>query len=84
MPRTQLVDGLVRNGYLARESSPEDRRIVTLTLSKKSKSRIEQMKKQAIQKFLKIFEMLNEGEFDQYHLALNKKIVRGVRNPKRK
>ena len=38
---TQLVDGLVRSGYLARNTSPEDRRIVALTLSKKSKNRIE-------------------------------------------
>src|ERR1700678_2487811 len=43
---TQLVNGLVKSGYLARKVSPEDRRIVTLTLSQKSKSQIEQMKKQ--------------------------------------
>jgi DNA-binding MarR family transcriptional regulator len=73
---TQLVDGLVVSGYLMRETHAEDRRTVTLTLSKKSKSHVEGMKKQALQKFLKIFEALNDKEFDQY-CALNKKIVRG-------
>jgi len=71
---TQLVDGLVRSGYLARKVSPEDRRIVTLTLSEKSKSQIEQMKKQVLQKFLTIFKVLNDKEFDQY-LALTQKLV---------
>jgi|ERR1700722_7474333 DNA-binding MarR family transcriptional regulator len=74
---TQLVDGLVRSGYIARNVSPEDRRIMTLTLSQKSKSRIAQMKKLVLQKFLKLFEVLSDREFDQY-LALNKKLVRAV------
>jgi MarR family transcriptional regulator, organic hydroperoxide resistance regulator len=71
---TQLVDGLVKSGYLTRTTSPEDRRIVTLTLSKKSKKQIDTMKQQIVKKFLKIFEVLNDREFDQY-LALNKKLV---------
>jgi DNA-binding MarR family transcriptional regulator len=71
---TQLVNGLVRSGYLTRTASAEDRRIVTLALSKKSKKQIETMKQQILQKFLKLFEVLNDKEFDTY-LALNKKLV---------
>jgi DNA-binding MarR family transcriptional regulator len=73
---TQLVDGLVKSGYLIRKTSTLDRRIVKLTLSKKTKTQVDKMKKQGIQKFLKIFEVLSDEEFDQY-LALSKKIVQG-------
>ena len=73
---TQLIDGLVSNKYIAREMHVEDRRAVVLTLSKKTKAHVDKMKKQGIQKFLKLFEVLNDEEFNQY-LVLNKKIVRG-------
>src|ERR1035437_8439454 len=73
---TQLVDGLVSSGYLMRKNSNEDRRIVKLTLSKKTKTQVDKMKKEGIQRFLKVFEVLSDKEFDQY-IILNKKIVQG-------
>ena len=73
---TQLVDGLVSSGYLMRKTSNEDRRIVKLTLSKKTKTQVDKMKKEGIQRFLKVFEVLSDKEFDQY-IILNKKIVQG-------
>ena len=78
---TQLVDGLVTSGYLKRETSSEDRRAVTLVLSKKSKRQTENMKARALRKFLKLFEVLNDREFKQY-VALNKKIVRASMSKK--
>jgi len=72
---TQLIDGLVENGYVARKTREKDRRAVTLTLSKKTRTHISVMKKRGIQKFLTLFEVLNDEEFDQY-LFLNKKIIR--------
>jgi DNA-binding MarR family transcriptional regulator len=71
---TQLIDGLVASGYVARQEHTEDRRRVTLALSKKTKTQIEKMKEQSIKQFLKFFEALNDTEFDQY-IALNKKIA---------
>jgi DNA-binding MarR family transcriptional regulator len=71
---TQLVDGLSTNGYLKRETSSEDRRTVMLVLSKKSEQQMRNMKAQALRKFLKLFEVLSDREFDRY-FALNKKIV---------
>lgn len=71
---TQLVDGLVNSGYLIRKTSNLDRRIVKLTLSKKTKTQVDKMKKEGIQKFLKVFEVLSNKEFNQY-IILNKKIV---------
>ncbi len=71
---TQLIDGLVTNGYVVRETHIQDRRAVTLTLSKKTKIRVNKMKKEVLHKFLKFFEDLNNVELDQY-ILLNKKIV---------
>ncbi len=71
---TQLVDSLVASRYIMRETSTKDRRIVRLILSKKTALQVLKMKKKVLQKFLKLFEMLDDKEFDQY-LSLNKKIV---------
>lgn len=73
---TQLVDGLVASGYVTRGTSTEDRRAITLTLSKKTEVHITKMKKQIVQEFLNFFAVLNDTELDQF-LALNKKIVAG-------
>jgi len=73
---TQLVDGLVASGYLVREISAEDRRIVMLTLPKKSKNQVNNMRKHVLEKILKIFEIFNDAEFDRYY-ALNKKLIQG-------
>lgn len=73
---TQLVDGLVMGGYLTRKISTEDRRAVTLALSKKSKNQVERMKKHTLERFLTVFKVLNDTEFNRY-LALNKKIIQG-------
>jgi DNA-binding MarR family transcriptional regulator len=78
---TQLVDGLVASGYLIKESSTKDRRIVRLTLSKKTKAKVDRMKKHALQRFLKIFGVLSDAEFNRY-IALNKKIVGGCASKK--
>jgi DNA-binding MarR family transcriptional regulator len=79
---TQLIDGLVVSGYVVREEHAEDRRRVMLTLSSKTKSQFEKMKKQSVERFLKFFEALNDKEFDQY-IALNKKIVERLSKNKR-
>ena len=73
---TQLVDGLVASGYLMRQTHSKDRRAVTLTLSKKSKDQVDRIKKHTLQRFLKIFGVLSDVEFNQY-LTLTKKIVQG-------
>lgn len=78
---TQLVDGLAESGYVVRKIRAADRRAVTLTLSKKSKTWVDKMKKEGLQKFLKFFEVLNDREFNQY-FALNKKIVQGIMSKK--
>ncbi len=71
---TQLIDALVTNGYVIRQTNIKDRRTVQLVLSKKTKLQVERMKKKVLQKFLELFEVLDDKEFNQY-LLLNKKIV---------
>jgi DNA-binding MarR family transcriptional regulator len=78
---TQLIDGLVDSGYVAREEHAEDRRRVTLTLSAKSRNQIEKMRKQGVEQFLKFFKALNDKEFDQY-IRLSKKITGQFRKQK--
>jgi DNA-binding MarR family transcriptional regulator len=77
---TQLVEGLVRSGYVVRGTHAKDRRAVVLTLSKKTRTHINAMKKQAVQKSLAIFEMLDDTEFDQYILLTKKIVERFLKN----
>ncbi len=71
---TQLVDGLVKSGYVLRQPNKKDRRTVQLMLPKKTEVQMEKMKKQFLRKFVGLFEVLDDQEFDLY-LKLNKKIT---------
>lgn len=71
---TQLVNGLVTQGFLKRQPDPRDRRANTLVVSSKSKKRISGFKKKHVQTMLKMFEALSDKEFEQY-VALSKKIL---------
>ena len=70
---TQVVDMLVTNGYVTREAQKEDRRMVTLVLSRKTKKIVEEIKKQVLENVTDLFKDLNERELDQF-ILLNKKI----------
>src|SRR3989344_8074532 len=52
---TQLVDGLVQNGYVTRLEDPNDRRLVQLTLSPKGKTHIDATKGKRINEMAVIF-----------------------------
>ena len=78
---TQLVDGLVKSGYLLRETPPHDRRTTVLTLSKKTKAQVDRMKQQTIQTFLAAFKALSDQEFEQF-CQLHQKIARHIGGPK--
>lgn len=71
---TQFIDDLVASGYIIKKLSKEDKRIVFLNLSQKIKMHVNRMKKKSFDKFLKIFEALDDNEFDKY-ILLNKKII---------
>ena len=78
---TQLVDGLVENGYVIRQENTEDRRTVMLTLSKKTKNQVAKMREHMVKRFLEVFEVLTDEEFDQF-CALQKRISQGFSSKK--
>ncbi len=71
---TQLVDGLVHNGFVIRQTDKKDRRSVKLTLSPKGKKKIQAMKDKRISGIVELFESLSDEELNTY-LALHKKII---------
>lgn len=78
---TQLVDGLVNNGYLIRTTGVSDRRIVTLSLSKEMTRKIKKMKDKTLERFLEFFQGLEDDEFNQY-VSLSNKIVQSLLSKK--
>lgn len=76
---TQLVDGLVAGGYVMRSENKNDRRKMVLTLSSTTKKQVNKMKEDMTKKFLGLFEVLTDDEFDQF-LMLHDKIIRGLSN----
>jgi DNA-binding MarR family transcriptional regulator len=75
---TQLADTLVESGYVLRKASEQDRRTVTLTLSKKSMGEVARMKRFARQEFINVFKVLNDTEFKQYILLTKSLITRSL------
>jgi len=71
---TQLVNGLVDSKYVMRKESEKDRRTIRLTLSKRTKNQVARMKDAGIEHLSKLFDMLNDKEFDQF-ISLNNKII---------
>lgn len=78
---TQLIDGLVDNGYLVRKDDPSDRRVITLSLSEKAKKLFNDFQKQGLEKMTELFDALNDEELVKY-VALTKKIMDKVINKK--
>lgn len=71
---TQLVDGLVKDGYLIRENNPADRRAINISLSKKTIEKRREMRKRFAEQFSEIFENLSDNELEELS-GLSKKIA---------
>ena len=71
---TQLVDGLVQQGYVVRNTNIHDARALQLRLSPKGKTRITAMKKEFFRTMAVFFEALSDEELKTY-CALHKKIL---------
>lgn len=59
---TGLVDKLVKMGFIYREFSSSDRRVIIVTLTEKGKKVISKIKSQTSRLFLKIFKKLSAQE----------------------
>lgn len=71
---TQLVNGLIKGGHVRREASEKDRRAVALSLSPKTKAKLDNLRRAALQKTVRLFDALSDHELDEY-IALNRKIA---------
>ena len=77
---TQLLDGLVENGYVTRDAHKKDRRAVVLKLSEKTKLQVKIVKSLMLKNSLKLFAVLNDKEFAQYAALSNKIVQRAILN----
>ena len=75
---TQIVEKLVQHGYVVRKESPDDRRAVVLSLSKKTAAEVAALKKQGFERMIKIVDVLTDEEFEQFVL-LHKKLVNSLK-----
>ena len=71
---TQLVDGLVENGYVVRKAGLKERRVLRLELSPKGRKRITDLKNKRAKIIAALFDALNDEELKIY-LRLHKKIL---------
>ncbi len=74
---TQMIDVLVKSGYILRTASKKDRRSVELNLSVAAQRHLSRMKKILMHRLLGIFSVLDDAEFSHY-VALSKKIVQSI------
>ncbi|OGW85804.1 MAG: hypothetical protein A2987_05915 [Omnitrophica bacterium RIFCSPLOWO2_01_FULL_45_10] len=63
---TGIVDRLVREGYLRRESDPKDRRIIKIRLTAKGERAVTQILEKKKQMIIKMFGMISQGEREEY------------------
>lgn len=71
---TQLIDPLVKKGFLTREEGKQDRRIVELRLSSKASQKFKAIRQAHIAQLSDLFEILTDEELAQY-VSLNKKLA---------
>lgn len=75
---TQLVDGLVENGYVVRKADVKDRRALQLELSLKGQKHITDLKNKRIKAMSALFDALSDKELETY-LVLHKKILSKIK-----
>ena len=71
---TQLVNELVKQGFVTRKTNTKDRRALDLAISKKGQKQIIKAKKLQMEMMSKMFSALTDKELKQF-IALNKKIL---------
>ena len=75
---TQLVDGLVKKGYLERGGETNDRRVMKLVLTDKTKEQAAEINNRFRRIFPEMFDSLNDEEVEEY-LKLSRKIINNLK-----
>lgn len=71
---TQIVDSLVNKDLLLRKRNPDDRRVLKMALTEKSKNKFDSIKKKSLNSVYTLFDVLNDDDLSNYS-ELNKKIL---------
>lgn len=79
---TQLVDKLVKNGYVKRTNNTGDRRTINLAIASKARTEIQKLRGQALERTTDIFKALNDKEIAQL-AALHQKIAQSINSKKK-
>jgi len=74
---TQLINGLVESGYIARNEEKGDRRMIALTLTESGKKKMNEMKKAHVEHLAKILSPLTNAELKQWQ-SIQHKIIEGL------
>ncbi len=74
---TQLVNQLVKSGYVEKRPDPKDRRSQHIRLSPKAQAAISSMKATMLSQITDVFSVLTEAEFKTF-ATLHKKITRAI------
>lgn len=67
---TELVDRLVRGGYVRREERPDDRRQLLLSLRPKGKAMLADFARRRRERFEKLVRVMKDGDIDRMAAAL--------------
>jgi DNA-binding MarR family transcriptional regulator len=71
----QLIEELVKKGYLIRKNNPKDHRFVEIAISETTKKQAKLLKRNFFKQLISLFNNLSDTELIQYNY-LNKKILR--------
>jgi|SRR3989344_1928849 len=80
---TQIIDTLVKRGFLGKKESTDDRRILQITLTKKGKNVIKEFKTAQVDKLKDVLEPLSDNDLKQY-LKLSRKVLDCLYNKEHK
>jgi DNA-binding MarR family transcriptional regulator len=71
---TQIVDGLVKKGYLTREGDPNDHRALKIKLDVAGTEKLKSIRNRHLAKLYAIFDTLEDDELEVY-CRLSRKII---------
>ncbi len=69
---TQVVNELVKKGYLGRKRNPDDRRVLNLTLTDKTKTQLDSIRNKSFSELYSMFDVLSDDELRDYYRLSNK------------
>ena len=69
---TQIVNELVKKGFILRKRDPDDRRTVNLTFSEKATHQFDLIKNEGFKELYSLFEVLSDDELLEYNKLDNK------------